>query len=311
MPKINRGFDSLFEYLVRKNIPFTRRLDERLYPEEHSNLKYTSDTPYGRRWNPNPHIGQQMLGGLQPIADMIKDFVDTFKPYKFSDHAKKDLLQPISGLGNIVKGIINLLGAPVLFVGNTIRYIFISDSFSGFLYLYNIVLNIHRTASWMLDGVSSLVRGVTQIAATPLAWFIKMPLRGLVTAIKGIPSIEQNSGIQKLVAEGKTAVQEGKVYHVNAIRHELHRKYKKATERGQKTNIPKKLEEDFFRSIYISRHCMRPLQEKVATNALQYIGLFSTIHQEQQESLISKVVESCEGASKLVHEENPEHNLRV
>lgn len=304
MPKINKGYQSLFEYFVVKDYPFARWLDERLYSDENSRLKYLSNAPYGRRWNPNPHRGQQILGGLQPIADMGKDFIDTFKPYKAGYHVKRDFLQPLRGVGNIAKGVANLICVSPLFLGNTVRYAFISGSVANFA--SNMRLNFERTASWLLDGVSSLIRGVTQVVATPLTWLIKMPLRGLITAIKGAPQITQNHGMQCLVADGKNAVQEGEVIHLDCVRHELHRKFKKAINRGQKTNIPSKQEEELFNRQYFKygRSYEYPLREDRAIAALQYIGLFSKDIAEQQQSLQAKPVKSCGWTSVEAYNED-------
>ncbi len=324
MSKINKGYQSLFEYIVIKDLPFSRKLDEKFYPYEHSTLKRSSDVPYSRRWNPQPHRWQQLLGGLQPIADMGKDVVDTFKPYKSFYYAKRDFLQPIRGLVNIARGIGILVGAPMIFLGNMVRYTFFSHSFSGFA--SNTALNFHRTASWLLDGASSLFRAATQIATTPLTWFLKMPLRGLITAIKGRQSIQQTSSVKKLVAQGKEAVEAAKrtslasiddkcvssadaVEHLDAIRYQLHRKYKKALKRDQKTNISQKKEKELFNGLCFKhgRDYVNSLREGRAIAALQYIGLFSTVSTEQQESLNAKRVKSTGSTSLNAHQKSLEH----
>jgi hypothetical protein len=43
----------------------------------------------------------------------------------------------------------------------------------------------------ILDGISSIIRGATQIISTPLTWCLRMPLRGLITAVKGYPTVLQ------------------------------------------------------------------------------------------------------------------------
>lgn len=291
MPKINKGYQSLFEYFVYKDYPLARWLDARLYPDENSRLRYISEAPYGQRWNPNPHSGQQILGGLQPLADIAKDFIDTFKPYKAGYHAGRDFLQPLRGVGNIAKGAANLLLSPLLFVANTIRYALTSGSLENFA--SNMGLNARRTTGWLLDGVSSLVRGLTQIAATPLTWLIKMPLRGLITAIKGAPKIEQNRGIQRLVSTGINAVNDSDVVTVDCVRHELHRKFAKAIKRGQKSNITPAQEEKLFqKQHYKYGRSYVSLREDRAEAALLHYGLFSNNTAEQQNSLGATPIES-------------------
>ena len=39
--------------------------------------------------------------GINPLADMRKDFIDTFKPYKSWHHVRGDLFQPAHGVANI------------------------------------------------------------------------------------------------------------------------------------------------------------------------------------------------------------------
>lgn len=293
MPKINQGYQSLFEYLVHKDFPLARRLDEYFYPDENGRLKYSSSAPYGRRWNSAPYAGQQILGGLQPLADMYKDLIDTFKPYKTSYHFKRDLLQPISGIGNLFKGVATVVGAFCLFLGNTIRYAFVSGSLANFL--DNMGVNCKRTGAWLLDGITNIIRGITQIAATPLTWILKIPCRGLITAIKGQPLIEQNQGIQRLVTKGKTEAENGAPLDLDCIRYELNRKFQKSSNRGQSTNIPFAKENTLFKAQYFKygRNYEYPLREDRKQAALQYIGLFSKDANEQSRSITSDPVESC------------------
>lgn len=70
MFKINQGYKSLFEYLSSRDFLFFKKLEEKLYPEEYQRY-YRTETPIpGRHWNPEPYRAQQILGGLQPLADM-------------------------------------------------------------------------------------------------------------------------------------------------------------------------------------------------------------------------------------------------
>jgi len=49
-----------------------------------------------------------------------------------------------------------------------------------------IIEDLKNTPSWMLDGATRLLRGLSQVATAPLTWFIKMPLRGIITAFSAI-----------------------------------------------------------------------------------------------------------------------------
>lgn len=47
--------------------------------------------------------------------------VDTFKPYKSGFYVWRDILQPLRGLGNIIKGAAYLIAAPLLFLYDIVR----------------------------------------------------------------------------------------------------------------------------------------------------------------------------------------------
>jgi hypothetical protein len=89
---------------------------------------------------------------LQPLAYMGKDYIDTLKRYKSPYYIKRDLFQPFYGAVNVLNGFKNI----------------------G----YGIA---HLSGGLVGVGVTEIFRGLTRIAATPLTWFIRMPLRGLIT----------------------------------------------------------------------------------------------------------------------------------
>ncbi len=140
----------------------------------------------------------QMKGAFQPLRDMLKDVVDTFKPYRSVWFVKRDARQPIDGLENILKGIFELIVSPLLFLLCPIYYAFRAESLKdygakvGTLWL--------QSLSWFIHGVLSVLRGATQIAATPLTWLIKIPLRGLNTLIRSLLeesfAVENNPGVR-------------------------------------------------------------------------------------------------------------------
>lgn len=221
MSKINKGYMSLYRYFVYKlpELSVLQFFDRYFYANE-------SDA---NSWNPH-HYGQ-LIGGLQPIADIYKDLIDTFKPYKSRYYIRRDFFQPIIGLKNILKGLFNLIVAPLLFIINTVRYACISGSFKNFI--FNMRLNVKRTASWLAEGIGNIIRGALQIVTSPLTWLLRMPLRGLVTLIKGKPKIEQNPGLQRCV---KIDIQNlcSPRKNTSSLSHsELHRKFLKSISRGQ------------------------------------------------------------------------------
>lgn len=131
-------------------------------------------------------IKPQLIGSFQPFADMGNDLLNVHAPYKSAAEFGVDCLQPVFGVGNIFKGGFYLLAVLLLFIPTLIiAPILISllsnkiaENMKQLFGIGGIVL-----LSWFLDGIGSLVRGSTELAATPLL-IIKMPMRGLFTLIK-------------------------------------------------------------------------------------------------------------------------------
>lgn len=109
-----------------------------------------------------------------PLYRIKKDLVDTVKPYKTFNHFMRDLLyQPFYGIGNIFRSL-------------------------------DIVLGGSRGASKTLllaSGLLYLGRGLGQIFSWPLTLVFRIPLRGLVTLINGMPWLEDSKGIHTLISE--------------------------------------------------------------------------------------------------------------
>lgn len=209
MPKINSHYDSLYDFLNRKQYLGINTLDA--FNTSFSYGSYSSYRFYwafstiayynaftGRTDNFLNSENYKYLGGLQPIFDIGEDFLDTFKRYSSHDadwraletkwQVLRELFQPIHGILNIAKGIAHLIIVPILFIYNTYRYADMArgDEYSPFCWRSfneNMFLNLKRSGSWILDGISSLIRGVSQIIATPLTWFVKIPLRGILTLV--------------------------------------------------------------------------------------------------------------------------------
>lgn len=276
MKKINGGYQSLFEYLVHQNFPLTRAIDRKLYPAEHASLYKISGIPYVRRYNETlrGRWTDQFIGALQPIASMANDIQYTFKPYRSLREVGMDIAQPVRGFGNILRGLANVVLAPLIFLGNTVKYMFGSGSFSNFS--YNMGLNLGYSTSWVIEGLSSLVRGFTQVLTTPLTWAFRIPLRGIITAIKGTPDISENEEIQRLVVLGNAAVNTNSGFKMECIRHRLHEEYQKSASRGQHSKITSEQEDTAFQNIDIKRVDDWVVLDTESQGASRvYLGLFS------------------------------------
>lgn len=148
----------------------------------------------------------QILGGFQPLVEVERDIANTFRPYKSWGKVGKDLAQPFRGLGNLVSALLHIIYSPFfllfqLTIGNILSA---RNAYSGEK-LKEIRSNTTRalvmSSSWALAGISRLIRGATQIVATPLSW-IKMIARGFSTLEnRGFQSMVDDRNIRRLVKQ--------------------------------------------------------------------------------------------------------------
>lgn len=206
------------------------------------------------------------IGAFQPLADMYKDFRDTFSAYKGLYQQQNDLKQPLRGLGNIFKSIGIIGGTLIFFVLNLIRlaFRFMNKDDSS-----EERVNLARTGAWLIEGASTMIRGLTQVATTPLTYLIKIPLRILITKIKGEQKIEENNGIHREITNALRRIDEkcnnqyGRFWYsdgqmlrdtVSLIHYD---KFIKCRDlRDQKTDIDSEKEKDLFNAASYAGHEM-------------------------------------------------------
>lgn len=202
MKKIDGGYVSLFEQLVAWGIPPFSTFDNYFYPQEHA-LIADKDSSNARRYNETPKGAKtdQLLGAFQPLVFMLNDVLYTLKPYPNKPEALYDLAQFSRGFGNLSRGIATLIiivpvaGLFYLVQGFKLYKSLFSDSITHD--------NLIKPLSWLIDGVLSVIRGITQIATAPLTLFFKIPIRSLAAWIYGKPDICANEDIQRLALRGK------------------------------------------------------------------------------------------------------------
>lgn len=287
MAKLNKSYTSFFEFLSSVRFPFARALDKELYRAERRALEKTRH----RRHDPNrskSFFVNQMKGAFQPFADSWKDFIDTFKPYKsWRAYAFFDTLQLFKGLGNIARGLVSIVGAPVYFVGATIVNIRNSVKSSGYSdidgdshrFWPTLGLDLTVATSWLIEGVGSVLRGAAQIFTAPLA-LVRIPFRlGLTairTAIWGSQKVEENKGIQKLFdQERRTTKAEVKL----SIAYDLHRKFEKALHRYQPTELDREIEKLNFSTVQWSPDPAQP------PSPTEYLSFFQNSVSQRKERL--------------------------
>jgi hypothetical protein len=185
-------------------------------------------------WNAPSYPMVMLLSPFQPFLAMSKDMIDTFKPYKGYYQSNRDFLLPVRGLANIVGSILVLAIMLVTFAGTLLAFMvkacFLNIDTNHLKYL-GIVTG--ATA----ETISRILKGITQVAFTPLCWFIKMPLRGLITAITGVPKIEENSQLINWAKEGHRFLDAGDIDGTRRIIKMLNARFSSAIEKGQSTTL--------------------------------------------------------------------------
>ncbi len=303
MKKINGGYASLFEYLVKQKYSFARSIKKALYPPSPD---YQIPFSYPR-YNTNPRnwVIDQYLGALQPFNEMLHDVEYTFKPYSTEHEKSKDTWQILRGLINIFHGLASLLLTPIAFTWFLFRDISHSKSFSNFM--YNCGLNFVRSSSWIIDGVARMIRGSTQIIAAPLILF-KIPLRIIITKIKGSPDINQNEEIRRLYEIGNNLKESDKPDEMLSVSYLLHRKFQKCRTRGQPTNINVENEHNISSGLFermetrrititnrdidpeTKRTAISDLNLRIKKDSAAYISIFKEIKEEDYDRTLGRVL---------------------
>ncbi|MFA5960848.1 MAG: hypothetical protein WC785_10075 [Tatlockia sp.] len=131
---------------------------------------------------------------LQPLAYMVKDGIDTFKPYKSPYYIKRDLFQPFHGVANLSNGLKNIGSGIICFAKG------------------EFATGTGRVAY----GLTNILRGVTRILTTPLTWVLRMPFRGMRTLFSGFREFKPNSKMIKQAGELKDVL-DGAYGHLSSI----------------------------------------------------------------------------------------------
>lgn len=248
MKKINRAFISIGEEMEARS------------------LKIKIPTRY------NPQGQSEILGGFQPLADIVTDVQECVKPYKFSNQLKRDLMQPLRGAGNIIVSLMYLAFALTLLLDKETPW--------------------QRNLSWAIYSLSNIFKGVTQCLFTPFTWLIKIPLRGLITLFNPSPQTnwEDKDSVQSLVESAQNIDEEG----LSDICTELHRKFLNACDKGKTTAITPHEETNIYVNIFAlndSRHIrIDPVTYKKYSNQQtkykieDYLSLFSSTSRKNNES---------------------------
>ncbi|KTC84608.1 hypothetical protein [Legionella drozanskii] len=182
-----------------------------------------------RSYDPDIKLGQfdyvPLTYSMKKIGKLFTSF---FRPYRDDYQFAQDFKQPFVGLVNVTSGIVKLVAG-------------------------TFTLDIYRFG----DGLFSLIRGLLEIATTPLAWTVKPIIRLAITAAFDSPKIEENSGLKKLVTLGEELLEDQtdddfsfeKMQRILGLCNDLHRKLSKQVHREQETEIDLATEDNLIKEI--------------------------------------------------------------
>lgn len=247
MPKLDKHYLSLAEFLSL-SLKSSSDGEPRFI-----NRTIFMDLPHERGIS----LDTQLKGAFQPLADMAKDAMDTFKPYRSWWYVRRDALQPIFGIGNVFKGIGYVLASLLLFICAPF-YCFYAKNSIGWHYAAILLVSWNFALSCFIDGILRILRGATQLVTTPLTCF-KALIRGSITLVDRLSDkrhlAEQNEGIKKLFHDAFITFSSGDYEATYNYLEKIHEKYLKAVDpkgRNQDTQI-KQNEQELRRALLSSR----------------------------------------------------------
>ena len=269
---------------------------------------------------------KMIIGGsemFRPYKKMWRDVPKTFKRYK-PGGVWKDILQPLRGIGNVIKGLAGIVGFLVKVILSVIINViilpivlacvgcaagilagFAAGSFvadvtdSGFLgvvvglpaaivlgvaggigagalsfvalaALTTVCLGIGAVFTGIESG-GWILRGATQVIATPFAWLRALVIRGPLTAFKGSPKIEEGASIQREIKSTEDLLEKldpnglapALITQLSATK--IHDKYIKRADNDQPTDINREAEVNAYAKVF---------DEPTADNRKNFFDLF-------------------------------------
>lgn len=123
---------------------------------------------------------------LLVFTDMAKDFVDTFKPYKYEWHLWRDLMQLSSGLINLGKGLAGIVKGVLYFLKNTfytLPSLAISCGPKVGLRVAGSILSF--AIAKLLHSFVLALRGLSQFVSGLFLSVPRVALRSVITACTG------------------------------------------------------------------------------------------------------------------------------
>ena len=227
---------------------------------------------------------------FMPQQQIVKDFIDSFKPYKYGTafEVKRTVLQPIYGLVNIAIGLKRILVDPIVNFGKAVLLFLsiIGNPDAASVKLFKSASAIFSIFTSVANGASYLLRGSVQLLFTPLSWTIRPLLRLAISQIideNEKPCIVNNAGIQarlEIVRKAQEVDSEKGIAKGEQACNEIHRKFSKSLERGEdigKHDLTEDVERKLFNEIKISS-AGEGIDRRTRVN--NYLRLFAKNHED-------------------------------
>lgn len=294
MARLDTRYQSVWAYIYKK---INQAFSKKYFNNQNRYHDYT-DTfldPDEDEVSESIDIKGQFLGTLQPINEMAKNILASFKPYKSTYDLEKDLRQPFNGIGNLAAALINLPTAIIVFAVSTVESVFSPTTF-----FTNMKDNVIRSASWIIESFTRGLHGAVQLTTTPLTWLLRIPFRFGLNRYYGWPKIEENNSVVSLISDGVrvnkklsalenskqlslvtfTSTQKTLLKELNKINEMLKEKFLKAKERGQTTALRR----DFFDHLPFKESAIVYSLADLAQREKEYFAIFF----EAREKLLSE-----------------------
>lgn len=135
-----------------------------------------------------------------PLFELKKFIADTFKPYKTENQKNRDWYQLYNGFALLSNTIERVLKVLISFVLPPLALVLYQEDVrrSKSEFFKKRAYDLITMPLWLLRNV---IKGVLQVLTAPFTVLIRMPLRLLITSIKGKPKLESNPGFRRVVRQ--------------------------------------------------------------------------------------------------------------
>ena len=176
-----------------------------------------------------------------------KNFIDTFKPYKSgSSYILRDFFIPFYHLLTSLVVLVGLVYSPCKLLFDFVRSAIGAGSFSTFK--KEMQDSLLKNGADFAHDATYFLQAVLAVAAAPLIWFLRMPLRGILSLALGRPTLisslkPEALAIESLVNKRDKSFKECSDIHtkMSAINDKLNKSFDKCSAKGQNLGVTKRV----------------------------------------------------------------------